>query len=271
MTTKPSSLRAENISVSYRSDDQITSAIQGLDLDVAPGEFVSVVGPSGCGKSTLLMALDGLIPIDSGAIYVAGKKASAPGPDRAVVFQESCLLPWRTVIQNVRYGLDMTKVGSKAERNDIARRHVSLVGLEGFEDYYPHQLSGGMQQRVNIARALALRPEVLLLDEPFAALDAQTRETMQAELLRIWETHKITALFITHQIDEALFLSDRVVVLSQRPAKAILDIQVPFGRPRPLEIKRTDKFHDLENEIWQLLSQSTAESHAEVAESRRGA
>jgi NitT/TauT family transport system ATP-binding protein len=218
------------------------------------GEFVSIVGPSGCGKTTFLSVVDGLIPATSGRILVDGVVVTAPGSDRAVVFQDACLLPWRTVLNNVVYGLECRGVAVAAARAR-AQRFIDLVGLTGFEQHYPHELSGGMQQRVNLARALVTDPKVLLMDEPFAALDAQTREFMQEELLQIWVKAKKTVLFITHQIDEAIYLSDRVVVFSGRPGRVKDIIDVAIARPRKLGVKRESHFHAMEDRIWQLIEE----------------
>lgn len=253
-------LECRDVVIEYYSDERSVRAVDQLNLTIREGEFVSVVGPSGCGKSTLLMAMDGLQPYASGEIAIRGDRVTKPGADRAVVFQDASLLPWRNVLGNVSYGLSMRGIGTRAERTERAMNLIETVGLKGFEKFYPHQLSGGMQQRVNIARALAMRPEVLLLDEPFAALDAQTREAMQSELLGIWEQHRITTVFITHQIDEAVYLSDRVVVLSPRPGRVIDDVAIPFERPRPLEIKRTAEFQKIEQHIWSLMGHDSKEA-----------
>jgi NitT/TauT family transport system ATP-binding protein len=222
---------------------------------VRTGELVSVVGPSGCGKSTFLNAVDGLIKVTGGEILVDGRAIEGPGPDRAMVFQHDSLFPWRTVVENVMYGLDLQGRLGQAERKQRALALVELVGLTGFAEHYPHELSGGMRQRVNIARALVMEPQLLLLDEPFAALDAQTREFMQVELLKILARAKTTALFVTHQINEAVFLSDRVVVFSARPAgiKAVIDVDLPAGRS--LAIKLQPSFLDIEQRIWRLIEQ----------------
>ncbi|WP_202237193.1 ABC transporter ATP-binding protein [Actinacidiphila reveromycinica] len=245
-------LRVESARVTYRSRAGNVLAVDGIDLDVADGEFVAIVGPSGSGKSTFLMALDGLVPLSGGRIRVDGRPVDRPGPDRAVVFQDACLLPWRTVIDNVAYGLELAGAGRK-ERLRVAARLLALTGLGGFEGFYPDQLSGGMKQRVNIARALAADPQILLLDEPFSGLDAQTRESMQAELLKIWDARKKTAVFVTHQIDEAVYLADRVVAFSARPARVVSQWRVPFPRPRPLELKHSREHRDLEEEIWEVV------------------
>jgi NitT/TauT family transport system ATP-binding protein len=215
--------------------------LRDLDFEVFDGELVSIVGPSGCGKST--------------EILVDGRAVSGPGPDRAMVFQHDSLFPWRTVRENVMYGLDLQGRLAKSERRERALALVELVGLTGFADHYPHELSGGMRQRVNIARALVMEPQLLLLDEPFAALDAQTREFMQVELRKILARAKTTALFVTHQINEAVFLSDRVVVFSARPA-GIKDI-IPVDLPpeRSLAVKLQPLFLEFEQRIWRLIEQ----------------
>jgi NitT/TauT family transport system ATP-binding protein len=232
-------------------------AVDGIDLSVRDREFVAIVGPSGSGKSTFLMALDGLVPLARGSIAVNGEVVSAPSQNRAVVFQDASLLPWRSVLDNVSYGLELAG-RSKQERYRIARDLISLAGLKGFENFYPAQLSGGMRQRVNIARALAADPEVLLLDEPFSGLDAQTREVMQSELLKIWDERKKTAIFVTHQIDEAVYLADRVIAFSQRPARIVQEWRIPFERPRHLELKHSPEHRRIEDEIWQVLRKEGA-------------
>jgi NitT/TauT family transport system ATP-binding protein len=224
-------------------------ALRGINLDIADGEFVSIVGASGSGKSTLLRIIDGLETATSGTVLVDGKVVTRPGRDRAMVFQQDSLLPWRTVLDNVGYGLSLAGT-PREETAATAQRFVDLTGLRGFERHYPHQLSGGMRQRVNVARALAMDPKILLLDEPFAALDAQTREIMQSELLKIWSAQRKTVLFITHQIDEAVYLSDRVVVFSARPGTVREEITVPFPRPRDLSLKRTEQFGRIVDRIW---------------------
>jgi NitT/TauT family transport system ATP-binding protein len=216
------------------------------------GEFVSVVGPSGCGKTTFLSVVDGLVAASAGRILVDGQAVTRPGPDRAMVFQEASLLPWRTVLGNVCYGLECLGT-PRREREERAAHLIDLVGLSGFEHHYPYELSGGMQQRVNLARALLVDPKILLMDEPFASLDAQTRELMQEELLRIWLQAKKTVLFVTHQIDEAIYLSDRVLVFTGRPGRVKETIRVEIERPRPLGVKREPHFHAIEDRIWSLI------------------
>jgi NitT/TauT family transport system ATP-binding protein len=246
-------IEGRNVNLTFRPPNRgPVRALYGFDIDVREGEFLSIVGPSGCGKSTFLNVLLGLLKPDSGQLSLRGKTIAGPGPDRAMVFQEFGLLPWRTVRSNIELGLELKGTPANTRRN-IARRFIDMVGLAGFEEHYPHELSGGMKQRVGLARALATDPDVLLMDEPFAALDAQTRDLMQVELLRIWNQARKTVLFVTHQIDEAIYLSDRVVVMTKRPghAKKIFDINLP--RPRDYEMRVTPKFNDLKLEIWHTL------------------
>ena len=229
--------------------------LDGVDLEVREGELVAIVGPSGCGKSTFLGAVDGLVKMRAGEIRVDDIRVDKPGADRAMVFQQDSLFPWRTVMRNISYGLELQGRLPKAEIRDRAASLVELVGLKGFGEHYPHELSGGMRQRVNIARALATDPELLLLDEPFAALDAQTREFMQVELLKILARAKKTAIFITHQIDEAVFLADRVAVFSARPARIKAIVDVDLTGQRTLETKLQPRFRDLQERIWRLIEE----------------
>jgi NitT/TauT family transport system ATP-binding protein len=246
-------IQARSINLTFRPPNRApVLALDDFDIEVDEGEFLSIVGPSGCGKSTFLNILLGLLKPDSGEVRMRGKKISGPGGDRAMVFQEFGLLPWRTVQNNIELGLELKRI-STAKRRGVAERLVSLVGLGGFESHYPHELSGGMKQRVGLARALATDPDVLLMDEPFAALDAQTRDLMQAELLRIWREARKTVLFVTHQIDEAIYLSDRVMVLSKRPGRAKKSFAVALPRPRTYEMRVTPEFNDLKLEIWNTL------------------
>jgi NitT/TauT family transport system ATP-binding protein len=249
-------LQARDVTIHYwlERSNRPFLAVDGVSLDVRAGEFLSIVGPSGCGKTTFLNAVDGLVQISGGSLTLDGRPIAKPGRDRAMVFQEPSLLPWRTVLGNVIYGLEL-QGRSTAAAKEHAHRYIELVGLRGFADSFPSELSGGMQQRVNLARALAIDPEMLLLDEPFAALDAQTRELMQAELLRVWAETKKTALFITHDIKEAVYLADRVIVFSARPGrvKQVLDIDLP--RPRSLHVKREQRFLDYEDQIWSSIEE----------------
>ena len=236
-------------------DGRRVLALSDVSVSVADGEFVAIVGPSGCGKTTLLNIVAGLLGYDSGTVALDGRRIDAPGVDRAVVFQHASLLPWRTIAGNVRYGMELQKrfpADTMRERTD---HFIRLVGLAGFEKHYPNELSGGMQQRVNLARALASDPQVLLMDEPFAALDAQTREFMQAELLKIWSAAKKTVLFITHQINEAVYLADRVVVMGPRPGRVKGVFSIPFSRPRSLTLKRDPRFVEIEDTIWHMVEE----------------
>jgi NitT/TauT family transport system ATP-binding protein len=228
-------------------------ALEDVSFSVSRGEFVVLVGPSGCGKSTLIDLLGGLTRPDSGQVLLDGVPVLGPGLDRGIVFQQYALFPWRTALENIEFGLEAKRLPAAA-RKDMARRQLDLVGLSGFEDRYPHELSGGMKQRVAIARSLAYEPEVLLMDEPFAALDAQTRETLQGELLRIWEHSRTTILFITHGIDEAVCLGQRVAVMTSRPGriKRIVDIPTDF-RQREEDIRSAPEFGQIRHEIWTLL------------------
>jgi NitT/TauT family transport system ATP-binding protein len=216
-------------------------ALRDINLDVERGGFVTVVGPSGCGKTTFLRIVAGLEPASAGEVLLDGRALAGPGGDRGFVFQNDSLLPWRTVLANALIGPEVAGRAGAAERTRTIGL-LKLVGLDGFETYYPRQLSGGMRQRVNLARALAIDPEILLMDEPFSSLDAQTREIMQTELLRIWEQGRKTVLFVTHQIDEAVFLSDRVLVFARRPGRLQESVEITLPRPRSLAIKRTPEF-----------------------------
>ena len=227
-------------------------ALRQIDVAVEQGEFISVVGPSGCGKTTFLRMVAGLEPATSGTILIDGQPLRGPGNNRGFVFQNDSLLPWRTVLANALIGPEVAgKVGERERQRTLDL--LKLVGLGGFENYYPRQLSGGMRQRVNLARALAIDPDVLLMDEPFASLDAQTREIMQTELLRIWEQGRKTVLFVTHQIDEAVFLSDRVLVFARRPGRLQESIEIKLPRPRSLALKRTPEFIAYVDRIWTMI------------------
>ncbi len=232
---------------------QYLTVIEQIDLQVIEGELLCIVGPSGCGKSSFLNAIAGLQKLTAGKIMVSGREINAPGPDRAVVFQHDSLFPWRTVQGNVMYGLALQGRLPKREMMDRVAYFTDLVGLKGFEQHYPSELSGGMRQRVNIARALAMDPEILLLDEPFAALDTQTREFMQVELQKILARAKKTAVFITHQIDEAVFLSSRVAIFSARPARIKEIVEITLPPERPLEIKQSEAFFALQQRIWRQI------------------
>jgi NitT/TauT family transport system ATP-binding protein len=239
--------------------------LRSISTSIGRGEFVSIVGPSGCGKTTFLRIIGGLESADSGSVCLDGRIITEPGRDRGFVFQQDNLLPWRDVLSNAEIGPEIGGARSTTQRA-MTLRLLELVGLKGFEHYYPRQLSGGMRQRVNLARALAVDPDILLMDEPFSALDAQTREIMQTELLRIWEEGRKTVLFVTHQIDEAVYLSDRVFVFARRPGRLQEVIPIDLPRPRPLSIKRTPRFVEFVDRIWTLIEHdvraSVIEEHA---------
>jgi len=252
-------LSIEHLSKRYwfEREDREVLAVNDVSLAVEDGEFLAIVGPSGCGKTTLLNIVAGLLPYEEGTVSIDGKRISGPGVDRAVVFQHSSLLPWRTIAGNIRYGMEMQRRFDEATMHERTDHFLKMVGLSGFEKHFHNELSGGMQQRVNLARALAADPKVLLMDEPFAALDAQTREFMQAELLKIWSQDRKTVLFITHQINEAVYLADRVAVMSARPGRLKGVFKVPFGRPRTLSLKRDPQFLEIEDSIWQLIEEES--------------
>jgi NitT/TauT family transport system ATP-binding protein len=247
-------LELRNISMYFSRRGRRFEALRDVSLQVEAGQFISIVGASGCGKTTLLRIVDGLRPPTRGEVRVDGRPVERPGPDRGFVFQHDALFPWRTVLDNVIFGLEV-QGKSKREARKRADTLLGLVGLSGFEQHFPHELSGGMRQRANLARALTIDPDVLLMDEPFASLDAQTREIMQSELLRIWRSNRKTVLFVTHQIDEAVYLADRVVVMTSRPGqiKAVVDVDIP--RPRELSVKRTPRFLELVDEIWKMIEE----------------
>ncbi len=227
-------------------------AVQNIDLTIPGRQFVCLLGPSGCGKSTLLGALAGHLALSRGHVTLDGQAISGPHPERGIVFQQHTLFPWKSVIDNVAFGLKMKGI-ARDERREKARDYLSLVGLEGFEDRYPSELSGGMQQRVEIARVLINQPRILLMDEPFGALDAQTRLTMQELLLDVWTRLRTTVLFVTHDIDEALFLGDRVLVMTPRPGRILDDFEVSFVRPRQRDLVVDRDFGEIKRHCLELL------------------
>jgi NitT/TauT family transport system ATP-binding protein len=237
--------------------------LRDLNVEIERGGFVSVVGPSGCGKTTFLRIVAGLETASAGEVLLDGHVVRGPGRDRGFVFQADSLLPWRTVLGNAMIGPEVAgRIGGPERRRTLEL--LKLVGLQGFEAYYPRQLSGGMRQRVNLARALAIDPQVLLMDEPFSALDAQTREIMQTELMRIREQGRKTVLFVTHQIDEAVFLSDRVLVFARRPGRLQESVEIKMPRPRELAIKRTPEFVAYVDRIWRLIEDDVRASVIEA-------
>jgi len=246
-------VRFEGVRKIYRRrDGTAVEALAGVDLAVAASEFVCLVGPSGCGKSTLLLIAAGLIPPTAGRVVFEGDAGGRPRT--AVVFQEFALFPWRTVLDNVAFGLEVRGV-SRSERHERALSLVRQVGLSGFEHRYPHELSGGMRQRVGIARALCLDPAVLLMDEPLSALDAQTRQLLQDDIVRLWEATRKTVLYVTHNIQEAVFLGDRVVVMSRRPGRVREVLEVPFPRPRTEALLADPEFAGFCHRIWSSLKE----------------
>ena len=249
------SLSLQHINKTYPNGFE---AVKDFNLEIEDKEFICVVGPSGCGKSTLLNIIAGLDTPTSGAVYIDGKKIEGTGTERGVVFQQYALFPWLTVLKNVMFGLKL-QGKSDAEAKEIAMKYIKMVQLEDFVNHYPKELSGGMKQRVAIARAYAVKPEVLLMDEPFGALDAQTRTQLQTELLKTWESERKTCFFITHDVDEAIILAQRVIVMSARPGriKDIVDIDIPY--PRDQETKMSPRFMELKNHIWSQVYQEYLE------------
>jgi ABC-type nitrate/sulfonate/bicarbonate transport system ATPase subunit len=244
--------------------DQELLAIDSLDLSISKGEFVTVIGPSGCGKTTLLRIVAGLIGYDSGEVRINGEVVTGPGQDRAVVFQSFGLFPWKTVLANTMLPLTVRSDVSKEEAEESARLNLKKVGLSGFEDAHPHQLSGGMQQRVGLARALTADPDILLMDEPFGSIDAQTRLVMQEELLRIWSETRKTVMFVTHDLDEAVMLADRVAVLSPGPGKVQDELIVDMPRPRwEYDLRAHPRFAEIRATVWDLIRQDTVSQPSE--------
>lgn len=242
-------LKIDNVRKVFDTRNGEMIALNGVSLDIKENEFICVVGPSGCGKSTLLNIIAGLLEPTSGIVYCDGKEVTGTGTERGVVFQQYALFPWMTVKKNVMFGLNLKGIKGK-EAEDIAMKYIKMVQLEDFVNHYPKELSGGMKQRVAIARAYAVNPSVLLMDEPFGALDAQTRTQLQTELLETWEKEQKTCFFITHDVDEAIILAQKVIIMSARPGriKEIVNIDIPY--PRTQETKMTPKFLELKNHIW---------------------
>jgi len=245
-------LEASGVRKIYRKDGREMPVLDVEHFAAREGEFITIIGPSGCGKSTFLHIMGGFIPADGGTIRVYGGAVNGPGPDRGMMFQEFALFPWKTVAGNVAWGLEAQGM-AKAEIAPIVNKYLEIMGLAEFRNHYPAEISGGMKQRTALARVLAFDPKVLLMDEPFGALDAQTRETMQEEVTRIWERTRKTIVFVTHDIEEAVFLGDRVIVLSARPGRIREDIRIDLPRPRTLEIKKSMQCHEFRNRIWDLI------------------
>jgi NitT/TauT family transport system ATP-binding protein len=245
-------LEAADVRKSYTKNGRELEILDVERFSVREGEFISIIGPSGCGKSTFLHILGGFIEAQRGSIRVYGSTVSGPGPDRGMMFQEFALYPWRTVAGNVAWGPEVQGV-PRADIDDIVERYLEMTGLAEFRNHYPAELSGGMKQRVALARVLAFNPKVLLMDEPFGALDSQTREVMQEELTRLWERTGKTIVFVTHDIEEAVFLADRVVVLTARPARIREEVKIELPRPRDITIKKSAQCHEYRNYIWDLI------------------
>lgn len=262
-------LAVRNVRKSFRvhgktpAQDKILNVLGDISFDVHQGEIVSLVGESGCGKTTLLRIIQGLVRLDSGSLLVDGTPVSKPGRDRGLVFQHASLLPWRSARKNVEFGLELQGMPA-AERTERAQKLLDLVRLGHASEQYPHQLSGGMQQRIGLARALAIDPAILLMDEPFSALDAQTRENLQYELLRIHRETEKTILFVTHDLDEAIYLSNRIVVLAAKPGRVKRIVAVPFSHPRPElpELRGDPRFQAIRSEIWSLISHTEQATNA---------
>jgi NitT/TauT family transport system ATP-binding protein len=248
----PAKLSIQNLSKTYSADGHVVTAIDAIDLTIHNKEFATILGPSGCGKSTLLRIVAGLLKPTSGVVRLDGHPIGGPGRDRGMVFQSYTLFPWLTVQENIQFGLGLSGL-PRPEQEQIAQEFVEKVGLKGFERAYPKALSGGMKQRVAIARALANNPDILLLDEPFGALDAQTRSLMQELLTQIWEDLHKTILFVTHDVEEAIFLSDRVFVMTARPGRIKAEIEIPLERPRSYELKATETFLALKKRALTLI------------------
>jgi len=245
-------LEVEGLKKSYTKNDQRLEILDVERFAVREGEFITIIGPSGCGKSTFLHMMGGFIGADAGAIRVYGKEVKEPGPDRGMMFQEFALFPWKTVAGNVAWGLE-AQGAARSHIDEVVAKYLDMTGLSEFRNHYPAELSGGMKQRVALARVLAFDPKVLLMDEPFGALDAQTRETMQEEVTLLWERTKKTIVFVTHDIDEAVYLGDRIVVLTARPGRIKEEVKIDLPRPRSLEIKKSIQCHEYRNYVWDLI------------------
>ena len=256
MIADKGNVEIRNLDVRFGSGANVVDAVNEVSIDVKPGEFVSILGPSGCGKSTLLNVVAGFVKRTGGSVLVDGKEVRGPGAERGMVFQQYSLFPWMTVRKNVEFGLKM-QGRQRSERETAARTLLGLAGLLAFENHYPDQLSGGMKQRVGIVRALATSPQVLLMDEPFGALDAQTRVVMQQILTNMWQRFRLSVLFITHDIDESIFLSDKVYVMTARPGRIKAEIEVPLARPRVAEMTTSNEFLLLKRQLHALIREES--------------
>jgi len=263
---KDGHVEVTNLTIEFENGGKTQEVVNEASITIQSGEFVSLIGPSGCGKSTILNAVAGFVTPTRGAISLDGKPITSPGADRGVVFQQYSLFPWQTVLENVEFGLKLQGT-NKAERHGRARHLLGLAGLSSFESHYPHQLSGGMQQRVGILRALATNPRVLLMDEPFSALDSQTRIIMQQVLTDLWEALGISVLFITHDIDEAIFLSDRVYVMSARPGTVKQVVDIPLARPRVSAMTGSQIFLNVRSHLRELISEESKRTFEAESES----
>ncbi|MHC0038080.1 ABC transporter ATP-binding protein [Pseudoneobacillus sp. C159] len=252
-------LEIKDVGKVFKTKSGETTALEKTSFSINEGEFVTILGPSGCGKSTVLRIVAGLEEATSGQVLLDGEVVKGPGPDRGMVFQSYTLYPWLTVKENITFGLKL-KGSTAKERDDVARHYLQLIGLEGFENHHPIQLSGGMKQRVAIARALANDPKILLMDEPFGALDAQTRNIMQEVLLKAWEESKKTILFITHDVDESIFLADSVYVMTARPGRLKKKIPIALERPRDFSVKGTVEFAKYKEELLSLIRDESLKS-----------
>jgi NitT/TauT family transport system ATP-binding protein len=274
MEHKKSKITVRNVSRTFPAPDgKSVSALENINFEIEDaffpagrdiGEFRVLLGPSGCGKSTLLRLIAGLDRADAGEILINEAPVTAPGKDRGMVFQKYTSFPWLTVAGNIAYGLKVNGVPAD-KSNEIVAQLIQAIGLSGFENAYPETLSGGMQQRVAIARTLALRPSVILMDEPFGALDAQTRNEMQQLLLRVWDETASTILFVTHDVEEAIYLADRIFIMSSHPGTIVEDVQVPFDRPRDLSLKQRSEFHDLQNYVLGRLRKAPGSGQVRVS------
>jgi NitT/TauT family transport system ATP-binding protein len=245
-------LETSGVRKTYTKDGRALAIVEIDEFAAREGEFITVIGPSGCGKSTFLHIVGGFIAPDQGTIRVHGRPVNGPGPDRGMMFQEFSLFPWKSVAGNIAWGLEVQDF-PKARIEETVGRYLEMMGLADFRNHYPAELSGGMKQRTALARVLAFDPKVLLMDEPFGALDAQTREQMQEELMNLWERTRKTVVFVTHDIDEAVFLADRVVVLTARPARIREEVKIDLPRPRDIEVRKSVKLLEYRNYIWDLI------------------